>query len=99
MAGLISTGQDANRRPRRIEGGPMQEVVAWLEDYRTFWERRYEALAELLGQDEAKVLRRLSERRGFVYLARALPAAAAQQVLGLKLPGIAGTPVMRLLGP
>ena len=53
-AGLISTGQDANKRPRKIEGGPMQEAVAWLEDYRKFWERRYEALDELLDQMQAK---------------------------------------------
>jgi DNA-binding transcriptional ArsR family regulator len=53
-AGLISTGQDANKRPRRLEGGPMQEAVAWLEDYRKFWERRYDALDELLGQLQAK---------------------------------------------
>jgi DNA-binding transcriptional ArsR family regulator len=53
-AGLISAGQDANRRPRRIEGRPMQEAVAWLEDYRKFWERRYEALDELLDQMQAK---------------------------------------------
>jgi DNA-binding transcriptional ArsR family regulator len=53
-AGLISTGQDANKRPRKIEGGAMQEAVAWLEDYRKFWERRYEALDELLEQMQAK---------------------------------------------
>jgi cell division protein FtsI (penicillin-binding protein 3) len=56
-------------------------------------------LAPLLGQDEAKVLRKLSERRGFVYLARSLPARASQQVLALKLPGVAGTPVMRRVYP
>jgi DNA-binding transcriptional ArsR family regulator len=53
-AGLISTGQDGNKRPRRIEGGPMQEAVAWLEGYRKFWERRYEALDELLDQMQAE---------------------------------------------
>ena len=52
-AGLVSTGQDANRRPRRIEAGPMQEAVAWLDDYRKFWERRYQALDELLDQMQA----------------------------------------------
>ena len=53
-AGLISAGQDANRRPRRIEGRPMREAVAWLEDYRKFWERRYQALDELLDQMQGK---------------------------------------------
>jgi DNA-binding transcriptional ArsR family regulator len=53
-AGLISRGQDAQRRPRRIEGGPMAEASAWLEEYRKFWERRYEALDSLLGKLQAK---------------------------------------------
>jgi cell division protein FtsI/penicillin-binding protein 2 len=56
-------------------------------------------LAPLLGQSEAVVLRKLSQRSGFVYLARALPAAQAQRVLALKIPGIAGTPVMRRVYP
>jgi DNA-binding transcriptional ArsR family regulator len=53
-AGLIATGQDANKRPRRIDGAPMREAVAWLEDYRKFWERRYDALDTLLDQLQAK---------------------------------------------
>lgn len=52
-AGLISRGQDAQRRPRKIEGGPLGEATAWLEEYRQFWERRYEALDTLLGQLQA----------------------------------------------
>jgi cell division protein FtsI/penicillin-binding protein 2 len=58
-----------------------------------------EKLAPLLGQAQASVLRKLSERRGFVYLARALPAAQAQAVLALRLPGVAGTQVMRRVYP
>ncbi len=56
-------------------------------------------LAPLLGQSQASVLTKLSERRGFVYLARALPAPAAQAVLALKLAGVTGTPVMRRVYP
>jgi cell division protein FtsI/penicillin-binding protein 2 len=56
-------------------------------------------LAPLLGQSEAKVLRKLSQRTGFVYLARALPGPQAQRVLELKIPGVAGTPVMRRVYP
>ena len=53
-AGLITRSQDAQRRPRRIEGGPLGEAAAWLEEYRMFWERRYDALDALLGQLQAK---------------------------------------------
>jgi cell division protein FtsI/penicillin-binding protein 2 len=56
-------------------------------------------LAPLLGQSEAKVLRKLSQRTGFVYLARALPGQQAQRILELKIPGVAGTPVMRRVYP
>ncbi|HEV2981360.1 MAG TPA: penicillin-binding protein 2 [Solirubrobacteraceae bacterium] len=56
-------------------------------------------LAPLLGLSQDKVLHKLSERSGFVYLARALPAAQAQQVLALRMPGISGTPVMRRVYP
>src|ERR1700682_4942725 len=56
-------------------------------------------LAPLLGQTQVTVLKDLSERSGFVYLARALPAKQAQAVMALKIPGIAGTPVMRRVYP
>lgn len=56
-------------------------------------------LAPLLGQTQASVLRELSQRTGFVYLARALPARAAQAVLALKIAGVSGTPAMRRVYP
>jgi len=56
-------------------------------------------LAPLLAQTPASVLRKLSERTGFVYLARAMPAKQAQAVLDLKIPGVSGTPVMRRVYP
>lgn len=57
-------------------------------------------LAPLLGQPQAQILAKLSERRrGFVYLARALPARQARGVSALKLEGVSGTPVMRRVYP
>ncbi|HTY96657.1 MAG TPA: penicillin-binding protein 2, partial [Solirubrobacteraceae bacterium] len=56
-------------------------------------------LAPLLGQSSSSILEKLSEQRGFVYLARALPEAQAEAVLNLKVPGINGTPVMRRVYP
>jgi len=47
-AGLISVGQDAQRRPRRLEGKPLAEVSAWLEQYRAAWEASFERLDDLL---------------------------------------------------
>ena len=56
-------------------------------------------LAPLLGQTQAQVLAKLSERSGFVYLARALPARQARAVMALKLEGVTGAPVMRRVYP
>jgi cell division protein FtsI (penicillin-binding protein 3) len=56
-------------------------------------------LAPLLGVAQPQVLRDLSERSGFVYLRRALPAKQAHAVMALKLAGIAGAPVMRRVYP
>jgi DNA-binding transcriptional ArsR family regulator len=47
-AGLISVGQDAQRRPRRIEARPLAEASAWLEEYREVWEANFERLDGLL---------------------------------------------------
>src|ERR1051325_7734510 len=47
-AGLISRGQDAQRRPRRIDGKPLAEITAWLESYRQFWEGSFQRLDVLL---------------------------------------------------
>src|SRR5688572_33440660 len=47
-AGLITVGQDAQRRPRRLEGKPLAEASAWLEQYRDIWEENFERLDRLL---------------------------------------------------
>ena len=47
-AGLISRGRDAQRRPRRLEAKPLEEATEWLENYRQFWEDRFQKLDALL---------------------------------------------------
>ena len=56
-------------------------------------------LAPLLGRPQDRLLRELSQRSGFVYLARSVPATQARAALALKIPGVAGTPVMRRVYP
>jgi DNA-binding transcriptional ArsR family regulator len=56
-AGLISIGQDAQRRPRRIEPKPFAEATEWLEKYRRIWSANFQRLDALLEQmkfDELK---------------------------------------------
>lgn len=57
-AGLISIGQDAQRRPRRIEAKPLAEANEWLESYRKFWEASYERLDALLDELKATTPKR-----------------------------------------
>ncbi len=47
-AGLVSRGRDAQRRPRRIEAGPLAEASGWLEGYRRVWEDNFRRLDDLL---------------------------------------------------
>jgi DNA-binding transcriptional ArsR family regulator len=59
-AGLISVGQDAQRRPRRLEGTPLAEATAWLEQYRAAWEASFQRLDGLL--EEMQRASRTSKR-------------------------------------
>jgi DNA-binding transcriptional ArsR family regulator len=53
-AGLISSGVDAQRRPRRLEPKPLAEATEWLERYREFWERSFQNLDALLDEMKRK---------------------------------------------
>ncbi|WBB70010.1 metalloregulator ArsR/SmtB family transcription factor [Micromonospora sp. WMMD812] len=47
-AGLVSRGRDAQRRPCRLEAGPLREATAWLADYRDYWAESFQRLDALL---------------------------------------------------
>ena len=47
-AGLIASGLDAQRRPRRLVARPLAELSEWLEQYRRFWEESFARLDSLL---------------------------------------------------
>ena len=67
-AGLISVGQDAQRRPRRIDGRPLAEASGWLERYRDIWEQNFERLDGLLEELQraptGRQVRKRTKRRG-----------------------------------
>ena len=52
-AGLVSRGRDAQRRPCRMEPGPLVEATAWIERYREIWEANYQRLDGLLEELKA----------------------------------------------
>jgi DNA-binding transcriptional ArsR family regulator len=47
-AGLITRGREAQWRPCRLEAAPLEEVAAWAENYRRFWDASYQRLDEYL---------------------------------------------------
>jgi DNA-binding transcriptional ArsR family regulator len=52
-AGLITSGKDAQRRPRRLEAKPLAEASEWLERYREYWEGNFQRLDALLDEMQA----------------------------------------------
>jgi DNA-binding transcriptional ArsR family regulator len=58
-AGLITRGRDAQRRPCRLAAAPLAEATEWLEEYRRFWEERFQCLDDLL--EEMKAQRKTNE--------------------------------------
>jgi len=61
-AGLISRGRDAQRRPCRLEAGPLRDADAFLERYREIWEHQFAALDDVL-EDLKRAERSKSKRR------------------------------------
>ena len=62
-ARLISVGQDAQRRPRRLQGKPFAEASAWLEQYREIWEMSFERLDGLLEEMQRPAARTRQARK------------------------------------
>ena len=64
-AQLIRVGQDAQRRPRRLDGKPLADASAWIEQYRAAWEASFERLDGLLQemQRASPATRRTRRRR------------------------------------
>ena len=53
-AGLIARGREAQWRPCRLEATPLQDIDAWLERYRLFWEQSFDRLDQYLVKLQAK---------------------------------------------
>ena len=47
-AGLISRGRQSQWRPCKLEAGPLQDVAAFVEFYRRFWEQSLDKLDDYL---------------------------------------------------
>ena len=52
-AGLITQSRQAQWRPCRLEAAPLQEAAGFIEQYRQFWEQRFDRLDSYLQELQA----------------------------------------------
>ena len=52
-AGLISRGRDAQWRPARLNAVTLAPAAEWIDGYRHFWERSFDALDQHLAEQRA----------------------------------------------
>ena len=64
-AGLVEATVDAQRRVYRLRPEPLQEIDAWLAQFRQFWSARVDALERHLDRMEQSTVtkRKTSKRR------------------------------------
>lgn len=61
-AGLVTTGRDAQRRPRRVVATPLVEANEWLERYRQSLESSFARLDAVLDDLQSPKKRRRAKR-------------------------------------
>ena len=47
-AGLVTRGRVAQSRPATLKAEPMKQVAEWAEEFREFWDQRYDRLEDYL---------------------------------------------------
>jgi DNA-binding transcriptional ArsR family regulator len=52
--GLITRSRQAQWRPCRLEAKPLQDVAAWVEEYRQFWDESFDRLDDYLADLQKK---------------------------------------------
>jgi DNA-binding transcriptional ArsR family regulator len=62
-AGLISRGRDAQARPCRLNAARLKEANDWTNDYRHFWEKRFDQLDDYLKIMKKKEKKNARKRR------------------------------------
>jgi DNA-binding transcriptional ArsR family regulator len=57
-AGLISRSRSAQRRPSSLHAAPLKEATDWMEQYRQFWDMKFDRLdahLKRVQQDQARI--------------------------------------------
>lgn len=53
-AQLIARGREAQWRPCELKAAPLKDATDWMEQYRQFWEARFDRLEEYLKELQAQ---------------------------------------------
>lgn len=62
-AGLVTKSRDAQWRPCRLNGAPLEEATNWMEQYRRFWEESFDRLDDYLKTVTASNKRKRNVRK------------------------------------
>lgn len=62
-AGLIARGREAQRRPCRLEAGPLRDVADWVEQYRRFWDQSFDRLDDYLRELQTRGKKRHGRKK------------------------------------
>ncbi|MEA2551406.1 MAG: hypothetical protein QOE25_1175 [Actinomycetota bacterium] len=54
LAGLVTRGREAQRRPRKLQAAPLKDVADWVADYRRAWEESLDRLDDYLQELQGK---------------------------------------------
>ena len=63
-AGLITRSREAQWRPCKLNATPLRGASQWIENYRRFWEERFDRLDEYLQQLQTQPRRRRKDTDG-----------------------------------
>lgn len=61
-AGLVTTGRDGQRRPRRLKASRMRSARDWLDDYEKFWTTSLDRLESYV--EEVQATKRARDKTG-----------------------------------
>ena len=64
QAGLIERGREAQWRPCRLKAAPLKDAAHWIEDYRRFWEERFDRLDAYLIALQVQAKKTAKPRKG-----------------------------------
>jgi DNA-binding transcriptional ArsR family regulator len=62
-AGLVSRSREAQWRPCRLEAAPLRAISEWVENYRQFWEEKFNSLDHYLSGLQKKEKRHARRKR------------------------------------